>query len=343
MIRVGIIGAASILGEVLIRHLSTHPSVTLQMLISETQKGKSVTELYPSLEHIYKGKFVDYDPSKLIETCDLVFIAKQHGEFLQQTAELIQSAGTKIKAIDLSADFRLKDPLLYPIWYNFSHPVPELLHSAVYGLSELYKSEIKSASLVANPGCYPTCIILGTAPLFSEHLALGEVIADAYSGVSGAGRRPSERNMGIDTEANIIPYKVGKHQHTPEIEQSLSLLADTPVKVVFIPHVAPFKYGILATICVRLNQSLNEDELISIYEEFYSDKPYIRIYKKGKFPQIRWVEGTNFCDIGVTVDSRTNVAIIISAIDNLLKGGAGQAIQNMNIMYDIPVGRVAKF
>jgi N-acetyl-gamma-glutamyl-phosphate reductase len=257
---------------------------------------------------------------------------------LEQTSNLVNKAlkmKAKIKFIDLSADFRLKDINLYEKWYAFSHNNEDLLKKAVYGLPEIYYQKIKDAFFIANPGCYPTCSILSVAPLFANEFINKEevIIIDAICGVSGAGKKENGRNLAIEVEENIKPYKIGLHPHTPEIEQELGSLNQDKVSVMFAPHVASFKYGMLTTSYIKLRRKTPFKDIIEKYYEFYEGKPFIRICKQEEYPEIQNVVGTNFCDIGIQVDERTNTCIAMGCIDNLFKGASGQAIQNMNIMF----------
>ncbi len=337
-IRVGIIGAASLSAGVLLKLLANHGSVITTLLVSDTKYGEKVGDIHKFLRDILDIKTVKYNPDEIIEKCDVVFLLKHHGEFLKETSVLVneaQKAKSNIKFIDLSANFRLKDIDLYQKWYDFKHTNENLQKIAVYGLPEIYNQKIKDAFFVANPGCYPTCAILSVAPLFANKLINKEqiVIIDAISGVSGAGKRQSGRNLAIEVEENIIPYKITVHPHTPEIEQELGILIRENVRVMIAPHVAPFKYGMLTTTYIKLQKKISFKDIINKYYAFYKDKPFIRICKQGEYPEIQNVEGTNFCDIGIQIDERTDMCIAMGCIDNLFKGASGQAIQNMNIMF----------
>lgn len=336
-IRIGVIGATSLTAQVLLQLLIEHDHVELSILTSESKPGTEVATYYKFLKKKFSGIFKDYDENEVLEKTDVVFLAKQHGEFLAQTIKLFNLAKKKninLKIIDLSADFRLKNPKDYERWYDFKHPDEALLKKSVYGLPELYRKKIKQARLIANPGCYPTTVILGVAPF----LSLGKVdpsciIVDAYSGTSGAGVRPNERNMAITTMENILPYKIGSHQHTPEMEQELSAVGKTPVTITFVPHVVPFRFGMLANIYLKPYEPLVAEKGVELLKKFYQDEPFVRVLDPGEYPEIRNVVGTNWCEIGYTYDPRTNTSIVLSAIDNAVKGASGQAIQNMNILY----------
>jgi N-acetyl-gamma-glutamyl-phosphate reductase len=338
-IRVGIIGAASLSSGVLLKLLANHKYANITLLVSETGYGKKVGDIHKFLGDILDLKTVKYNPDEVIENCDVVFLSKHHGEFLGETSVLVdkaRNAKSDIKFIDLSADFRLKNINLYEQWYKFKHTNKDLLQKAVYGLPEIYYQKIKEAFFIANPGCYPTCSILSVAPLFTNKFNKVETIdISAICGVSGAGKKPNGRNLALEVEENIKVYNVGVHPHTPEIEQELGYLAQDKVSIMFVPAVASFKYGMLTTSFVRLREKILFKDIIKKYYGFYKDKPFIRICKQGEYPEIQNVEGTNFCDIGIQVDERTNTCIATGCIDNLFKGASGQAIQNMNIMFGL--------
>jgi N-acetyl-gamma-glutamyl-phosphate reductase len=270
---------------------------------------------------------------QIAKMADVAFCALPHGQSALVVSELYKKG---LKVIDLSADYRLKDPALYPEWYNPEHPLPGLLGEAVYGLPELYKEQIKNAKILANPGCYPTSILLALAPLLSGKIIKpNSIIIDAKSGVSGAGRSPKQPFHFPDCTENFKAYKVAGHQHTAEIEQELGLLAAEELKVTFTPHLVPMVRGILSTIYAEGVVDTNQAELEAVLASFYSSCPFVRVLKAPALPETRMVRGSNFCDIAVKYDSRTKRIIILAAIDNLLKGASGQAVQNMNIMYGL--------
>lgn len=333
-----IIGARSFSSGHLIKLLVQHKYANIKMLISD-KKGEDIQQAHPFLRDIFEGITEEYDPDKVIKNSDLVFLHKSHGEFLKKTANLIDLSlklKKDVRFIDLSADFRLKDKNLYDQWYKFSHERPELLQKAVYGLTELYREKIKKAILVANPGCYPTGTLLALAPLLKGSFIDNDqpIIIDAVSGSSGAGKGNGKANglMAIDLDQNIKPYKIGRvHQHVPEIEQEMSNLLNKKIEVIFAPHVLSFKYGILSTNYVKLKEPIKWGDIDSAYKEMYSSEPFIRILNK--YPEIPDIVGTNFCDISISIDEVTKMCIVMSAIDNVIKGASGQAIQNMNVMY----------
>lgn len=336
-IKVAVIGATSLTAQVLLELLCRHPGVELSVLTSDTRPGTPAARYYRFLRGTYGGQFQAYQQKGLLEQADLVFLAKQHGEFLNETRSLFEEAqrvSPAFKIIDLSADFRLRNPADYRTWYKFDHAAVGLLSRSVYGLPELHRQEIKQATLVANPGCYPTTTILGAAPFLHHRLVQPKaIIVDAYSGVSGAGMRPNERNMAITTMENLMPYKIGTHQHTPEIEQELSLVAEDRVTIAFVPHVAPFRFGMCANIYLKPHEPLPPQKALALVNDFYRHEPFVRVLEPGEYPEVKNVVGTNWCEIGYAFDERTNTAIVMSAIDNAVKGASGQAIQNMNILY----------
>jgi len=333
---VSIIGAASISAAFLMKILSRHGAVGLKHICSTSQAGKKVADYHSFLTGCVDKEFTKYDQKKVLADSDVIFITRQHGGFIDDTAALVKAASDSkrdIKIIDLSADFRLKDISLYGDWYGIEHGHPDLLKSAVYGLTELFSKKIKDAHLIANPGCYPTCALLSLAPFVSMKKEHGTICINALSGVSGAGIRPTAKNVAMQVSENIFPYKVaGAHQHTPEIEENLSAIAGRPVDVTFVPHVAPFKYGIIETIYVKLSSAVSEAKLHEAYAEMYDGCRFVNVLPPGAFPEVKDVVGTNFVNIGLKIDKRTNTLVIIGCIDNIIKGAAGQAVQNMNVM-----------
>ncbi len=342
-INVCIIGARSYSSGSLIKLLIQHKHANISMLVSDSKGGDVLIQKeHPLLHDLIDKKTELYDRNKIIKTCDLVFLHKKHGEYVEETAKLIelsQKIGKKVKFIDMSADYRLKDKNEFEKWYKIPHTKPELLQEAVYGLTELYRDKIKYANLVANPGCYPTASLLALAPLLKGNLVdIGQtIIIDAHSGVSGAGKlqSPNGINLAYNVDGNIQPYKIGReHQHISEIEQEINNILNDKIEIIFSPHVASFKYGILSTNYIKLKESFEWEYIYSVYEKMYQNEPFVRLLDKGEYPQVNNVEGTNFCDIGFSVDKNTKICVAMSAIDNMIKGASGQAIQNMNVMYD---------
>jgi N-acetyl-gamma-glutamyl-phosphate reductase len=330
MVKVGIYGASGYTGQELLRHLLAHPEADVVAITSRRYAGIAVAEVYPAFAELTDLAFMDASPDEVARLADFVFLALPHGVSMTVAPEFLK-AGKKV--IDLSADFRLREAFRYEQWYG-AHAAPELLAEAVYGLPELYREKIRKAKIVANPGCYPTSVILGLAPLLTtDWIDRASLIVDSKSGVSGAGREPLVASLFCEVNEGFKAYKVGGlHRHIPEMEQELGLLAGHDVKISFTPHLLPLNRGILSTIYASLKQGVTAAELTTRYREFYRDKPFVRICKSGVFPNISSVRGSNCCDIGLAVDQRTNRIIILSAIDNLIKGAAGQAIQNMNLI-----------
>lgn len=334
MIRVGIIGVTGYAGAELVRILCGHPSVEIVHAMSKSYAGQALAELYPSLRKVKDLICEDVEPEVLKRDCDVVFTALPHGASAALIAKLMEASSLKV--IDLSADFRYRDSQVYRQWYGLEHCAKDLLQEAVYGLCELHREDIKKARLIGNPGCYTTCSILGAAPLLAKGLIRPDsIVIDAKSGVSGAGRKLVIDNHFCECTENTKAYGVAKHRHTSEIEQELSLLAGQEIVLSFTPHLIPQKRGILATIYGSLQEPKTTAELLEIYQEFYKDEYFIRIYEEGKLPETNHVAGSNFVDIGLVADPRTGRVIVISCIDNLYKGAAGQAVQNMNLLFGL--------
>jgi len=331
MLNVGIVGATGYAGEELIGILLKHPQVRITNLSAKIDQAKPVAEIFPKY-----NKRIDLicnkpELGKIIAQCDLVFLALPHTVAMEMVPALLK-AGKRV--VDLSADYRLKDVKIYEKFYQVKHKDKANLGKAVYGLPELYRQKIKSAQLIANPGCYPTCAVLALAPLVAFDLVdTASIIIDAKSGVTGAGRKLNEELLFSEVNEDFKAYKVNVHQHIPEIDQELSKLSGKKVNLTFIPHLLPLKRGMLETIYIKKNRKAKPktEKISSLYKKFYQREPFVRIKKDGFFPQVKDVAGTNFCDIGIK-EFDENI-IIITAIDNLLKGASGQAVQNMNIMY----------
>ena len=329
MIKVGIAGASGYTGLELIRLSVNHPEIELSVLTSETYKGKSIADVFPSLNGIIDIELQSLN-SEILKACDVVFLALPHTAGMDILPQLL---GADCKVIDLSADYRLNDADAYPEWYSLTHTHPELLSQAVYGLPELHREKIKTAQVVANPGCYPTSVILALAPLMNtDWVDLNSIISDSKSGVSGAGRKPSLATQYSEANEGLSPYGLAGHRHTPEMEQELSSLAGKSINISFSPHLIPMSRGMLSTVYINLKKKLCDDDLIQHYQKFYSDEYFVRVLGKDKFANTHSVAGSNFCDIGIKVDERVNRLVLTSSLDNLIKGESGQAIQNMNIM-----------
>jgi N-acetyl-gamma-glutamyl-phosphate reductase len=336
--KVAVVGATGYTGQELIRLLLQHDHVKIQKAVSHSNEGKSFTSIYPGFQNFTDLVCEEADLDQLADQVDLIFLAMPHGH---AAATITPNILSKCKVIDLSADFRLKDPADYETWYKYSHPCPELLKHAVYGLPELNKKEISRASLIANPGCYATCAILSLAPPLVAGLIVPEsIIIDAKSGVSGAGRSPALGSHFNECNESLKAYSVGSHRHTPEIEEQLAACSKTSFVTSFTPHLVPMNRGILVTAYASLAKDISEEQLFGIYRNFYADEAFIRLLSPEgdpyQFPETRFVKGSNFCDIGMKIDQRTNRVIIIGALDNLVKGAAGQAIQNMNLLFGWP-------
>jgi N-acetyl-gamma-glutamyl-phosphate reductase len=329
MIKTAIFGASGYTGQELTRILLGHPEVKLVAVTSRRFAGQPVSEVFPSLQGLTSLKYQNATPTQISNICDVVFLALPHGVSMEIAPEFI-SKGKKV--IDLSADYRLRDLKTYETWYG-KHSSAKLIKNAVYGISELYRQQIRKTEFIANPGCYPTSIILGLAPALTKKLLdVYAIIADSASGVSGAGREPLTGSLFCEVDGGFKAYKVGKHRHLPEIEQELNALAGKKFAITFTPHLLPVKRGILSTIYATLKKNITLPELHSLYSSFYAEEKFVRICPAGIYPNISSVCGSNYCDIGLAVDLRTKRVIIISAIDNLIKGAAGQAVQNMNII-----------
>ena len=341
-LKVSIIGATGYTGKELIKILMNHQKVELVYLTSSTYAGKNIAEIFLEFLNKLDKKLINLDLDVVSQDSDLVFTALPHTVSMDVVPELLKK---RVKVIDLSADYRIKDPALYKKWYEKEHnKISEnLLSKAVYGLPEIYLDKIKDTPLVANPGCYPTSIILGIAPLLKFKLVDPQgIIIDSKSGATGAGRKLFSGLHFPECNENFKAYKVVKHNHIPEVEQELSSIyfggddnketqQGAEIKICFTPHLLPVNKGILSTCYLNLNGP-KEEEILEVYQKFYQNAPFVRIFKPPNLPEIKFVTGTNYCDIGFTIDERVGKIKIVSVIDNLLKGAAGQAVQNMNIM-----------
>jgi len=327
MLRVGVIGATGYTGEEIVKILSGHKKIKLTYLSAVIDKEEPISNIFPSLmgriDLICKKPNTD----EAVKEVDLVFLALPHRVSMEIAPKFLK-AGKRV--IDLSADYRLHQDV-YKVWYGVEHKDKENLPIAIYGLPEIYHQAIKTANLIANPGCYPTSIILAIAPMVNE-MTIGDapIIADSKSGVTGAGRKADIALSFGEVNENLKAYKANEHQHKPEINKILSAIAGKDIDVIFTPHLVPLNRGILSTIYLKLKKKMDTKGAIGLYKNFYKDKPFVRIYGEGKFPQLRDVVATNYCDIGIKMTG--DMAIVVSCIDNLKKGAAGQAVQNMNIM-----------
>ncbi len=336
MIKAGIIGATGYAGADLVRLLTGHKEAEVIWYGSRSYVGQEYTQIYQNMFEIVEGSCLDDNMAEMAGQADVIFTATPQGLCASLISEDILS---KTKVIDLSADFRIKDAEKYQEWYNIRHPAPQFIEEAVYGLCEINRAQIKEARLIANPGCYPTCSILSVYPLLKEgYLDPGTIIIDAKSGVSGAGRGAKTDNLFCEVNESIKAYGVTTHRHTPEIEDQLSLAAGEDILINFTPHLAPMNRGILVTAYASLtkgHENAGYEEIREIYDRYYRDETFVRVLEKNVCPQTRWVRGGNFVDVNFQIDPRTHRVIMMGAMDNLVKGAAGQAVQNMNLMFGL--------
>lgn len=334
MLNVAIVGASGYTGLELIRILHCHPEVAVTCLTSEQSAGRPISDVFPTLRGRCEIVLDNLEPVRVAEKADIIFTALPHKAAMEVVPTFFK-LGKKI--IDLSADYRLSDPAVYGEWYE-PHLNPAGLKKAVYGLPEIRRGKIKGAKLVANPGCYPTSIILALAPLLKKGLIdLSSIIVDSASGVTGAGRSAKVDSLYCEVNEGFKAYGVGGvHRHIPEIEQELSLLAGEPLIITFTPHLAPMDRGILSTVYAAPKKTISNETIATLYREFYNGEPFVRVLSNGSLPSTAFVRGSNFCDIAPVVDARTGRIIIVSAIDNLVKGASGQAVQNMNLVCGFP-------
>lgn len=336
-IKAGLVGVTGYTGMELARLMIHHSSMELVRVTSRSEAGKTLADIYPFLNRLPLGNLVitQPDPKDLAEECDVVFLAVPHKTAMEIAATLLEEG---VKVVDLSADFRINDKATYEQWYDVEHTRSELLTEAVYGLPELYLDQIMGARLIANPGCYPTSSILGLAPaLTNKFIETDDIIIDAKSGASGAGRGAKVGSLFCEVADSFKAYGLPSHRHTPEIEQEISKLGKTDITVSFNTHLLPIDRGILSTIYTKLTADTSLDDIHTAYTEFYAGKPMVRVLPKGQLPETRFVRGTVFCDIGLVVDPRTNRLIILSAIDNLCRGASGQALMNANLICGLDI------
>ena len=330
MIKVGIVGGTGYTGVELLRLLALHPQVELRTITSRADAGTPVNQMFPSLRGYLDISFTHPDTAHL-EQCDVVFFATPNGIAMQQARSLLDAG---VRVIDLAADFRIKDVKVWEKWYGMSHACPDLIAQAVYGLPEVNRDKIRQAQLVANPGCYPTAVQLGFFPLLEAGLVdAGSLIADAKSGVSGAGRKAEMGSLFSEAADNFKAYGVSGHRHLPEIRQGLSVVAKHEVGLTFVPHLTPLIRGIHATLYARLK---TDTDLQAVFEKRYANEPFVDVMPAGSLPETRSVRGSNRCRIAVHRPQDGDTVVVLSVIDNLVKGAAGQAVQNMNIMFGLP-------
>ena len=329
-VRAAVVGSTGYGGIELVRLLHAHPRVGLASVMSSSQADAALSEAYPHVAGVADATLEAIDPARVRERADVVFLATPHGVSAQWAPKF---AAEGLAVIDLSGDFRLKSAEAYRAYYGHEPADPVYVEKAVYGLPELFGQDIVEATFIANPGCYPTAAALAVAPLAAAGwIDPDSVIIDAKSGVSGAGRGLSLAVHFSEVNENVTAYKVNRHQHTPEIEQTIERLVGRPVAVTFTPHLVPMTRGILCTVYASLTERRTTEEAIELYRQYYEGRPFVRIRPPGRMPATKEVLGWNFCDIGLSVDARTCRVTVVSVIDNLVKGAAGQAVQNLNVM-----------
>lgn len=334
MIKAGIIGSTGYAGGELARLLLQRDDIEIKWYGSRSYIGQKYAAVYQNMFQIVDEECMDDNMKELADQVDVIFTATPQGLCASLVDEDILS---KVKIIDLSADFRIKDVSVYEKWYKLTHASPQFIGEAVYGLPEINRDKIKDARIIANPGCFPTCSFLSTYPLVKEGLIdPNTLIIDAKSGTSGAGRGAKADSLYCEVNENIKAYGVGSHRHTPEIEEQLSYAAGKLVTISFTPHLVPMNRGILVTAYASLTKKVTYEEVKAAYDKHYKDEYFVRVLDKDVVPQTRWVEGSNFADVNFKIDPRTNRIVMMGAIDNMVKGAAGQAIQNMNLMFGLP-------
>ena len=333
MIKVGIIGATGYAGSELVRILLGHKDVEIKWYGSRSYIDKKYASIYQNFFQLVDANCMDDNMEVLADQVDVIFTATPQGLCASLVNEEILS---KVKIIDLSADFRIKDVKVYEEWYKLEHKSPQFIEEAVYGLCEINREDVKKARLVANPGCYTTCSILTCYPLVKEGIIdPNTIIVDAKSGTSGAGRGAKVDNLFCEVNENMKAYGVATHRHTPEIEEQLGYACGEKITINFTPHLVPMNRGILATAFASRKKDVTDEEVKAIYDKYYADEKFVRVLEKDVCPQTKWVEGSNYVDVNFKIDPRTNRIIMMGAIDNLVKGAAGQAVQNMNLMFGL--------
>lgn len=334
MIKVGIIGATGYAGGELVRILMGHKEAEIVWYGSRSYIDQKYADVYRNMFQIVDAKCMDDNIEALADQVDVIFTATPQGFLASVINENILG---KTKIVDLSADFRIKDVKVYEKWYGIEHKSPQFIEEAVYGLCEVNRDKVKGARLIANPGCYTTCSILTAYPLAKEGIIdMRTLIVDAKSGTSGAGRGAKVPNLFCEVNENMKAYGVASHRHTPEIEEQLGYASGENVTISFTPHLVPMNRGILATEYATLKKDVTGEEVKAIYDKYYADEKFVRVLGEGVCPETKWVEGSNYVDIGFKLDPRTNRIVMMGAIDNLVKGAAGQAVQNMNLLFGRP-------
>jgi len=334
MIKVGIIGATGYAGQELVRILLGHKEAEIVWLGSKSYTGQKYSQVYGNMFEIVDEECLDDNMDELAKKADVIFTATPQG----LAASLVNDEILKnTKLIDLSADFRLKDVKVYEDWYKLEHKSPQYLDEAVYGLCEINREKVKDARIIANPGCYTTCSILSLYPLVKEHMIdPNTIIVDAKSGTSGAGRSAKLANLYCEVNESIKAYGVTTHRHTPEIEEQLGYANGEPIMINFTPHLVPMNRGILVTAYATLKDNYSYEDIKKVYDKYYKDEKFVRVLEKGICPETRWVEGSNYVDVNFVIDERTKRVVVMGALDNVVKGAAGQAVQNMNIAFGLP-------
>ena len=335
MVRVAILGATGYTGGDLLRILSRHPEAALTHATTTSKPGVPLSEVHPDLRGIVDGVLEPFDATAIAKDTDIVFSCLPHTESQKAVAEIARR-NNKIRVIDFSADFRFRNAADFEAAYKVKHEAPELLKHTAYGLPELFRSSIQKARIVANPGCYPTTVITTLAPLAKAGLIDGPVMVDAKSGVSGAGASPTKETHFVEANESVRAYKPFQHRHQPEMEEQLLAASGKPVAVRFVPHLVPMNRGILSTMYVRLTKAKTDEELQSIFTKAYGKEPFVRLLPTGTLPDTKHVANTNFLDIGIQTDAQSNWVCLVSALDNLVKGASGQAVQNLNLLSGLP-------
>ena len=334
MIKAGIIGSTGYAGQEIVRLLLQHGDVEIKWYGSRSYIDQKYYDVFRNMFQLVDAKCMDDNMDELAEQVDVIFTATPQGLCAKLVSEEVLS---KVKIIDLSADFRIKDVHIYEEWYGIKHASPQFIEEAVYGLCEINREKVKNARLIANPGCYPTCSFLSIYPLAKAGVIdMNSIIIDAKSGTSGAGRGAKVQNLFCEVNENIKAYGVLNHRHTPEIEEQLTYASGKDTKIIFTPHLVPMMRGILVTAYANLVKDVTYEELKAIYDEAYQDEKFVRVLDKDATPETRWVEGSNYVDVNFKIDPRTHRVVMMGAMDNLVKGAAGQAVQNMNLMFGYP-------
>ena len=336
--KVAVIGATGYTGLELVRILTRHPEVEIALITSETYQGQTFSQVFPAFREILDLELLPLDTGEVADKAEIAFLCLPHGSSMAAAPELLDMG---VRVIDLSGDFRFKDPRVYEEWYGLKHTAPHLLEEAVFGLPELFRESIARARLLANPGCYVTSVILALAPLLTRGwIEPTPIYADCKSGVTGGGRKPNQRFHFPECNESFTAYSVAKHRHQPEMEEALATFSGIKPGILFSPHLVPMNRGILSTVYTRIKREklggFSVEMAHSLFQDFYTPHPFVRVLPPGEMPNTHHVRGSNFCDIGLVWEERTGTLVVISAIDNLVKGASGQAVQNMNIMAGFP-------